>query len=265
MTCPPLGRASKHFFNRCLSFSWDHIVKKWEKRKQSATTEGLRREHLAHHSYLATEQDAELIRKKGRSSWTFPTTKTRLFGILIADLLGFRILPFLTFIRAKNLGGENSKLKPFEMKRGVKFERFFYYALLVVVFTLFDLWIPVLLLWALPFVTIHTAIFRIRNIARHSGLPSKHDLNTTRNVIHPYLWERIIIASHCVQYHLDHHLFPSVPFYNLPKLHHILMSVPEYAEHAVQTDTYLGFKGSSVLNAVTKFPNASQQETRKPC
>ena len=40
-------------------------------------------------------------------------------------------------------------------------------------------------------------------------------------------------------YHLEHHLFPGVPFYNLPKLHLMLMEEEVYQAKAHVTEGYM--------------------------
>ena len=58
--------------------------------------------------------------------------------------------------------------------------------------------------------------------------------------------ERIFVAPKNVNYHIEHHFFPSVPFYRLPELHAILMSKPGYREGAHVTRTYWGVLEESV-------------------
>jgi fatty acid desaturase len=43
--------------------------------------------------------------------------------------------------------------------------------------------------------------------------------------------ERFLTGMHNENYHLIHHLFPSIPFWNIPKAHEILMQDPNYAQH----------------------------------
>src|SRR5207244_2514553 len=100
-------------------------------------------------------------------------------------------------------------------------------------------WFYFLVLWLIPEFTVLTAIFRIRNLSEHYGVGSTHELNESRNVL-PAWWERMLIAPCNVNFHLDHHLFPSVPWYNLPRLHRVLMQQKPYAAHAHITHTYCG-------------------------
>lgn len=72
-------------------------------------------------------------------------------------------------------------------------------------------WYDVLLLWFVPGITVQVAIFRIRALAEHYGIEAEHELNQTRTVI-PTWWERLLICPCGVNYHLEHHLFPSVPY-----------------------------------------------------
>src|SRR5438445_11912 len=50
--------------------------------------------------------------------------------------------------------------------------------------------------------------------------------------------EKFLLAPHNVHYHVDHHLYPSVPYYNLPRLHAQLLAQPEYMARAHITDGY---------------------------
>lgn len=80
---------------------------------------------------------------------------------------------------------------------------------------------------------------RIRAIAEHNGVADERELNGTRTVI-PTLLDRVLIAPFNVSYHLEHHLFPSVPWPNLRRLHAHLMTDPAYAADAHVTRGYWG-------------------------
>jgi fatty acid desaturase len=79
----------------------------------------------------------------------------------------------------------------------------------------------------------------IRSVAEHFGdLAYEDDLSSSRTVM-PSLLERFLIAPHHVGYHLEHHLYPGVPYYNLPKLHQLLMKQEEYKVKAHITIGYM--------------------------
>ena len=79
----------------------------------------------------------------------------------------------------------------------------------------------------------------IRSVAEHFGELAYDDLLSSTRSVKANLLERFFIAPHQVGYHLEHHLYPGVPFYNLPKLHQLLMSVSDYSSKAHITHGYL--------------------------
>jgi fatty acid desaturase len=62
-------------------------------------------------------------------------------------------------------------------------------------------------------------------MAEHAAVPDNFDpdarLNTRTLYINPL--ERLFIAPHRVNYHLEHHMLASVPIYRLEEMHKILL------------------------------------------
>jgi fatty acid desaturase len=52
--------------------------------------------------------------------------------------------------------------------------------------------------------------------------------------------EAFVISPFHINYHTAHHLFPSVPWYNLPALHARLMEEAAYRERLVCASSYTG-------------------------
>ena len=76
-----------------------------------------------------------------------------------------------------------------------------------------------LVLWVLPLVTVVQAILRLRAIAEHGATTDfSSPLTAARTNIAP-AWLEWLIFPHQVNYHIEHHLYASVPHYNLPALH----------------------------------------------
>ena len=76
-----------------------------------------------------------------------------------------------------------------------------------------------LVLWVLPLVTVVQAILRLRAIAEHGATTDfSSPLTAARTNLGP-AWLRWLIFPHNVNYHVEHHLYASVPQYNLPRLH----------------------------------------------
>jgi fatty acid desaturase len=47
-----------------------------------------------------------------------------------------------------------------------------------------------------------------------------------------------------MDYHLPHHLYASIPHYNLKRLHEVLLQNPDYAREGVVVEGYLGRVGA---------------------
>jgi fatty acid desaturase len=76
-----------------------------------------------------------------------------------------------------------------------------------------------LVLWVLPLVTVVQAMLRLRAIAEHGATTDfSSPLTAARTNLGP-AWLRWLVFPHNVNYHIEHHLYASVPMYNLPRLH----------------------------------------------
>ncbi len=76
------------------------------------------------------------------------------------------------------------------------------------------------LLWPAAWMTTYMVFSRIRNAAEHGALPGTMTADpwaNTRSVTARW-WERLTVAPHHVNFHLEHHLAPTVPGYRLPRL-----------------------------------------------
>ena len=77
------------------------------------------------------------------------------------------------------------------------------------------------LLWPAAWATSHMVVIRIRQAAEHAAVPDLYDPDPrkhTRTTI-PRPWEKLFLAPNKVNYHLEHHILPSVPCYNLTAFH----------------------------------------------
>ena len=85
-----------------------------------------------------------------------------------------------------------------------------------------------LALWTLPLLTTLQPILRLRAICEHGAV---RDLSspltaarTNRTWGRAGNWlGRFFLFPHHVNYHLEHHLYPAVPHYHLPRLHQLLL------------------------------------------
>jgi len=94
------------------------------------------------------------------------------------------------------------------------------------------------LYWVVPFFTWLVLIMRIRSIAEHFAIEGEPGAYRQTRTTHAGLLARLFIAPKNVNYHIEHHFFPSVPFFRLPQLHALLMSNEEFARAAHITPSY---------------------------
>jgi fatty acid desaturase len=89
-----------------------------------------------------------------------------------------------------------------------------------------------LLYWVLPYCTWHIVANYLRVVCEHSGHISEHkDFSLSRTTV-PGLLGRIFILPRNIGYHIEHHWYPSVPWYNLPALHRVLREDQAFSAHA---------------------------------
>jgi fatty acid desaturase len=80
------------------------------------------------------------------------------------------------------------------------------------------------LMWPAAWMTSNMVIVRIRNAAEHAAVPDQFDPDPrkhTRTTL-PRWWEKPFLAPNNVNYHLEHHILPSVPCYRLKAFHEYL-------------------------------------------
>src|SRR5262249_10496429 len=109
-------------------------------------------------------------------------------------------------------------------------------------------WWPAIWLWTIPSVTLVNLFSRVRTISEHMCTERTHELNSTRTILANPL-ERAFFAPCGINYHIEHHVFPSVPWHRIRELHGILRQDPEYREHAHVTNGYLGVLREIVIDA----------------
>ncbi len=86
------------------------------------------------------------------------------------------------------------------------------------------------LFWLVPYFTVFQVIGWLSEISEHFGMFGVYqdEVQLTRNRF-PTPVERLFIGMHGDNYHLTHHLFAGVPFWNLKQAHQILMEDESYA------------------------------------
>ncbi len=168
--------------------------------------------HLQHHARTGTPQDPDL----GLVT-PFPITAASLRRKIWRDLSGQTGWKFAKAAAARSVGRYRTDPVARRAAQGVVITNL----ALLGIFSAVGY--PLLYgLWVGAWFTTYTLVTRIRSIAEHALTPDAPDpLGRTRTTIASW-WERLLIAPNRVNFHLEHHLLMTVPFYNLPRLHRLL-------------------------------------------
>lgn len=194
------------------------------------TVHGFRRNHLLHHKHAWTEHDPNYVASSKKRRYQFPKTRAQVWLEILKHTIGWYTLQDL-----KNYTVDAGMA--IDLPRSTAIGRFVFAVLLFAAVAYFDLWRPVLLYWLVPLATFLMGILYVRDLGEHFGLPGAgFDSARTMLVGWP---ERLLIAQNGVNFHADHHLFPSVPFFRLGRLHRALMLDPDFRAQAVITRGYL--------------------------
>ncbi|WEX78079.1 fatty acid desaturase family protein [Sinorhizobium numidicum] len=195
------------------------------------TVDGYRQNHLAHHQHANTDHDPDWTSKVGMAQFTFPQKLARGITQLLGYLVAINSIRDLMHM-ARRIG------KSDRSTRGYKALRLGFYLGATVVFTILGIWREFVIYWLVPYFTFFCLFLYVRSVAEHFGSMDYSDELTSSRTVYPHAWEKLFFAPHNINYHLEHHLYPGVPYYNLPELHAILMRNEAYAAKAHITRGY---------------------------
>jgi fatty acid desaturase len=181
--------------------------------------------HRLHHNHLYGELDPDTALHGG-----YPRGRWYLIRKLLKDLSGLTAWKTYAYF----LGGApalntatNVAMRPLDdtsekLRREARHDRNAVIAFHLMALGLFA-WsgylVEYLVLWILPLVTVVQAILRLRAIAEHGAATEfSSPLTAARTNVLP-AWLEWLVFPHRVNYHIEHHLYASVPHYNLPQLH----------------------------------------------
>mgnify|MGYP001179297482 CR=1 FL=1 len=163
--------------------------------------------HLKHHKYAGTPNDPDIVFVKD-----YPISKESMRRKFMRDFTG------RTGVR-----DTLRKIRNFKLQRNWPWLTF--HILLLGTLTAAGAPWAYLMWWAAE-LFVYPAIVRLRQIGEHGTAKDRTQLDprlNTGTTVAP-LWQRVLIAPNDVNYHLEHHMFASIPPYNLPKLHRLLAS-----------------------------------------
>jgi fatty acid desaturase len=94
-------------------------------------------------------------------------------------------------------------------------------------------WMVAWKLYVVPIFFIFPIAFALNRLGQHYDIDPADPAKWSTLVKGSWFWDVLYLFSN---YHLEHHYFPGVPFYNLPRLQRVLM--PFYEKRGIPTRTY---------------------------
>jgi fatty acid desaturase len=165
-----------------------------------------RKTHFAHHRNPMTPEDPDI-----RLTGGYPISLASFLRKLIRDLLGITFVKFHSVVRR----ADRESAKRVVLSTAIL--QFFLFA----AFWSLGASEVFLFLWIFPQMTLTQCFFRWRGVAEHAGYaPSEDQRFCTRTVTRSL--GSFFLSPYGASYHLEHHLYPSVPCHRLPELHTIL-------------------------------------------
>lgn len=198
-----------------------------------------RAHHLRHHSKTSTVEDPDLSLVEG-----FPTSKKSLMRKFFRDVSGITGLKFAlgrVLMDVEKMEWTVSNDRRWISQEGrhwVDYPKAFLknsggaIATNAALFSI--LWAAghpkLYVLWILAYLTPFPLFLRVRSMAEHAGMPTSNSaLTNTRSTKAGYIARALVAPIH-VNFHKEHHLMATVPYFKLPKMHQMLLErghVPE--------------------------------------
>jgi fatty acid desaturase len=170
------------------------------------------RNHLLHHQYLATEDDPDRHKHTCFNKATVPL----LASYLTAVSSVVRSLGHVFFPHSSASGRATRAPRPSYRLRDIALLVGWQLVLFGVLTWLLGWWAYLALWWAPVFVFMFLAD-NLRTFVEHSQPEADQSADSHRLVTNVPGWlERQLLAPMNMNYHAAHHLWPSIPYYNLP-------------------------------------------------
>ena len=191
--------------------------------------------HRLHHNNLYTAEDPDTAIHGG-----YPRGRRYLLGKLAKDALGLTAWKnYAYFFGAPSINeATNRAMRPLDdtspaLRAAARADRWwvagFHVTAPMAAATLGG-WhglLVYLVLWVLPLLTVLQTILRVRAILEHGAAADLTSPLTAARTNRTWgsganWFARATLFPHHVNYHLEHHLYPAVPHYHLPRVHHLL-------------------------------------------
>jgi fatty acid desaturase len=218
-----------------------------------ADTARYRKHHLAHHAHTGTDRDPDLdlapVEPMSQRSFARKVARDLLGPTGIKRVIGLAMIDAELLVY--NVGGGIARAK----RRG------FAHHARALVRNAWKGWLAnavllgalaaagcawLYLAWLVAYVTTFSLFIRIRSLAEHACMERGDDAMRNTRTTRAGILARVTVAPLHVNYHLEHHLLPTVPWYRLPALGRML-AARDAIPATSRESSYFG-----VMRAVTR-------------
>jgi len=183
---------------------------------------------IQHHYDIGGETDSDYQYYKSQGLFEMKSLKEFLRLYLIPNLFLLKLPSNLWYLISNRLLPKNFRDQ--ERKAKLEYVSFVAFWLILVGFIIyFDLMLYFLLFWMIPYITTFQIINSIIEVCEHFPIieSGEKDIHVSRNR-NGNRFELFFFGIHAENYHLVHHKYAGIPFWNLKKAHAIMLQDEEY-------------------------------------
>jgi fatty acid desaturase len=226
------------------------------------SVQGFRHYHGDHHRHLNREGDGNRALwnthdAEGRFTWEWRYPKTPLLYALKLARRVFLLTGLFWIVRGL-IGGFM-----FGVSLLGHVVRLLLWAAVAWLLTVFDAWPEFFLYWVVPYCTWHIAAQYIRLTCEHSAIQSEDPRYADTRTTIPGWIGRFLVLPRNIGYHIEHHWYPSVPFYRLPELHALLAQRPGFRAHAHCERSILDSLRQCITPSIRELTGGEETPERK--
>ena len=195
--------------------------------------------HLAHHGHLGEDNDPDLVNYE-----SFPNTLSFFLTIFLRNITGVSALR-----QSLEMLGVRPPSDPhMQAAKLPRVSRWHIVGLALTQLLIFGLfasfshWWFYLVLWIAPLLTLTKTFTNMRNAVEHTSIvPDPHAPFARYRTILATPLEKFFLAPFNFNYHSEHHLYPGIPYYKLPKVHQRMAEQPSYKKYVHVIPGYMHF------------------------